>query len=171
MYAATDATTEAARVFFISFSMLATLLLAQLIIGVIVNLFSDVKRLNSEQLYSCLADFTGTADANERSAIEDDVLKLNTTMLPLHGALDIFSDANKSHPISFDKNGRTNHIFFRMLRTMSPGVSVQINAEPAPSGRRSSCVFSDTAQSPTSQPSLAHRGRSPIANLVAEKAK
>ena len=33
MYAASDATTEAARVFFISFTMLATLLLAQLIIG------------------------------------------------------------------------------------------------------------------------------------------
>ena len=171
MYGATDATTEAARVFFVSFSMLATLLLAQLIIGVIVNLFTEVRRLNSEQLYSCLADFTGTANANERSAIEDDVLKLNTTMLPLHAALDIFGDAHKSHPISFDTNGRTNHIFFRTLRTMSPGASLQINAPPAPSGRRSSCVFVDTPQHKRSQPSLAHRGRPPMANLVAKKAK
>ena len=88
--------------------------------GVIVNLFSEVRRLNSEQLYACLAEFTGSADRNERGAIEDDVLKLNTTMLPLHAALDIFNNADKTKSISFDKYGKTDHIFFQSLRTMQP---------------------------------------------------
>ena len=119
MYSASDATTGAARVFFFSFTMLATVLFAQLIIGVIVKLFAEVKRLDSEQLYSCLSDFTGTDDATARHAIENDILKLNTVLLPLHEALDIFDSAtNASGPV-FDKHGETEHIFFQSLRSVT----------------------------------------------------
>ena len=115
MYSASNATTEGARVFFVTFTLLCSLLFAQLIIGVIVNLFTDVQRLNSEQLYSCLSEFTDTANRGERGAIEDDVLLLNTTMLPLHEALDMFGTDAVQHLPSFDKNGKSDHIFFRSL--------------------------------------------------------
>ena len=93
-------------------------------------MFSEVRRLNSEQLYACLAEFTGSADRNERGAIEDDVLKLNTTMLPLHAALDIFNNADKKQSISFDKYGKTEHVFFQSLRTMQPRVTQIANTLP-----------------------------------------
>ena len=87
-----------------------------------MNLFTDVQRLNSEQLYSCLSEFTDTANRGERGAIEDDVLLLNTTMLPLHEALDMFETDAVQHLPSFDKNGKSDHIFFRTLRS-APAIS------------------------------------------------
>ena len=102
-FAASDATTEAARLFSIVYMLIVTLLLAQLLMGVIVNLFIEIRRLNSEYLFTCLNRFTRTADiqvlsspidvhsfrVQEREAIEDDILKLNTLMLPLHEVFDI----------------------------------------------------------------------------------
>ena len=95
MYSASNATTEAARLFFISYVLIVSLLLAQLVIGVIVNLFTDIQRLNSEHLFTCLAKFTSTADVKERGAIEDDVLKLNTLLIPLHEASDLVAQGIK----------------------------------------------------------------------------
>ena len=42
--------------------MIVSLLLAQLVVGIIVTLFTDIQRLNSEHLFTCLAKFTSTAD-------------------------------------------------------------------------------------------------------------
>ena len=96
VYAASDATTEAARVFFISFQIIVSLLLTNIVVGVIVNMFTEVRRLNSELLFSCLANFTGTAHVDERGAIESDVLKLNTLLLPLHEVLEASGSKTKS---------------------------------------------------------------------------
>ena len=65
-YAASDATTEATRLFFISYMMIVSLLLAQLVVGIIVTLFTDIQRLNSEHLFTCLAKLTSTADVEVR---------------------------------------------------------------------------------------------------------
>ena len=120
-YAASDSTTKAARLVFISYMMVVSLLLAQLIIGVIVNLFTDIQRLNSEQLYTWFAKFTSTADVQvhtilisctpldlrlqERGAIEDDVLKLNTLLIPLHEVSDATSSgvALEDHAASVNR--------------------------------------------------------------------
>ena len=57
MYAASDTTTDTARLYFISFAVLFSLLFAQLLLGIVVNMFGMVKQLNSSQAYSCLNQF------------------------------------------------------------------------------------------------------------------
>ena len=57
MYEASDTTTETARLYFISFAVLFSLLFAQLLLGIVVNMFTMVKQLNSSQAYSCLNQF------------------------------------------------------------------------------------------------------------------
>ena len=102
-----------------------SLLLAQLIIGVIVGLFTEIKRLNSEHLYGWLTQFTGSAHSQERAAIEDDVLKLNTLMLPVNEALDLLvgNDKGDVKVITFDEGGKSSHIIFEILRKAAPEVN------------------------------------------------
>ena len=64
MYEASDTTSEAARIYFISFSVLFSLLFAQLLLGIVVNMFDMVKQLNSSQAYSCLNRFFTNANAD-----------------------------------------------------------------------------------------------------------
>eukprot|EP00658_Telonema_sp_P-2_P024777 TRINITY_DN19974_c0_g1_i2.p2 TRINITY_DN19974_c0_g1~~TRINITY_DN19974_c0_g1_i2.p2 ORF type:complete len:214 (-),score=59.42 TRINITY_DN19974_c0_g1_i2:77-718(-) len=55
MYAASDRTTEAARIFFVSFVAVIGLLVTELIVGVIVTIFSDVNAMQSTHVYGLLA--------------------------------------------------------------------------------------------------------------------
>jgi hypothetical protein len=57
MYSATDATNTSARLFFISYVLLATLLFAQLTIGWIVSVFGLVQRIGSEKVYKFILQF------------------------------------------------------------------------------------------------------------------
>ena len=165
MYSSSDATTEAARVFFISYAIFGTLLFAQLIIGVIVNLFVQIKHLNSEQLYSCLAEVTRTADESELRAMEDDILKLNTTMLPIHGALDVFTTMDNLDGMLFDNNGKSKHIFFQSLRAAQSETSLEhLSIVDSPRVGRTSPLLSQSQDAKL-------RGQPPLVTLVAELAR
>lgn len=60
MYSATDATNTSARLFFISYVLLATLLFAQLTIGWIVSVFGLVQRIGSEKVYRFILRFVSS---------------------------------------------------------------------------------------------------------------
>ena len=60
MYSATDATNTSARLFFISYVLLATLLFAQLTIGWIVSVFGLVQRIGSEKVYRFILQFVSS---------------------------------------------------------------------------------------------------------------
>ena len=64
MYEASNTTSEAARLYFISFALLFSLLFAQLLLGIVVNMFGMVKQLNSSQAYSCLNQFFANTNAD-----------------------------------------------------------------------------------------------------------
>jgi len=64
MYAASDTTTDTARLYFISFAVLFSLLFAQLLLGIVVNMFGMVKQLNSSQAYSCLNQFFANSNTD-----------------------------------------------------------------------------------------------------------
>ena len=57
MYSATDATNTSARLFVMSYILLATLLFAQLTIGWIVSVFGLVQKIGSEKVYRFLLQF------------------------------------------------------------------------------------------------------------------
>ena len=60
MYSATDATNTSARLFFMSYILLATLLFAQLTIGWVVSVFGLVQKIGSEKVYRFLLQFVAS---------------------------------------------------------------------------------------------------------------
>ena len=60
MYSATDATNTSARLFFMSYVLLATLLFAQLTIAVILSVFGLVQKIGSEKVYRFLLQFVAS---------------------------------------------------------------------------------------------------------------
>ena len=60
MYSATDATNTSARLFFMSYVLLATLLFAQLMIGWILSVFGSVQKIGSEKVYRFLLQFVAS---------------------------------------------------------------------------------------------------------------
>ena len=60
MYSGTDATNTSARLFFMSYILLATLLFAQLTIGWVVSVFGLVQKIGSEKVYRFLLQFVAS---------------------------------------------------------------------------------------------------------------
>ena len=57
MFSASNSTTGAARLFFMSFSMLGSLIFAQLVIGMVMSILNDLRAVGSPQVFSLLAPF------------------------------------------------------------------------------------------------------------------
>ena len=83
MYEASDATTEAARLYFISFVTIFSLLLAQLIVSLIVNLFCEISSVSNPKVYDALNKFLTAIDSQDRDADKETVLDVNHKMLPI----------------------------------------------------------------------------------------
>ena len=112
LYTASDETTETARLYFISFAVLFSLLFAQLLLGIVCNMFGIVKQLDSSQTFSCLNKFFANTNTDvsihcyccptemqwlqERDLIVEDFLELNKLTLVLHEAIDIMSHRVKN---------------------------------------------------------------------------
>jgi hypothetical protein len=96
MYAASDATTESARVFFISYMFTVNLLITQLIVGVILDTFSDIREMNSKYMYPLLYACCGDVSDEERETLKDRVVALSIELVPIHQTLAILASAK--HP-------------------------------------------------------------------------
>eukprot|EP00658_Telonema_sp_P-2_P024776 TRINITY_DN19974_c0_g1_i1.p2 TRINITY_DN19974_c0_g1~~TRINITY_DN19974_c0_g1_i1.p2 ORF type:complete len:319 (-),score=85.09 TRINITY_DN19974_c0_g1_i1:92-1048(-) len=89
MYAASDRTTEAARIFFVSFVAVIGLLVTELIVGVIVTIFSDVNAMQSTHVYGLLAKKGRSVDQTKKGELKEDILSLVVDMVPLYELLGI----------------------------------------------------------------------------------
>jgi len=84
-----EETTQAARWFFVSFIMFTCVLVSQLIIGLIVNMFGEVSRFSSAKLLTCMEGLHAVnSTSEERSSLTDKALSLNWTLFALNEATD-----------------------------------------------------------------------------------
>ena len=73
MYSAADATTEAARVWFIFYMSTITLMVANLIVGVVLDVYGDIQKLHSRAMYNLLLVCCGDVTDTERQLLKEQV--------------------------------------------------------------------------------------------------
>ena len=101
MYSSSDATTWAARYFFMSFIVLVGLLFSQLFISMIMTLISEADQLNSIRLCNFLRQFFATCNGEERQQIEQTLTELSKTLGYLQATLDCLSKGADKLPELF----------------------------------------------------------------------
>ena len=94
MYASSDVTNYATNFLFIAFTIVIALLCSQLLVGVIINLYTEVQKLNSDRLYTVLFNVLyHELNPQERDLIKQTLLVLNRQMRHLHSAIDVVHKA------------------------------------------------------------------------------
>ena len=97
MYEASDATTEAARLYFLSFVTIFSLLLAQLIVGLIVNLFGEISSVSNPKVYAAINKFLTVTNSQDRDADKETVLDVNHKMLPILDVCEFLSQKQQDN--------------------------------------------------------------------------
>ena len=103
MFEASDATTDAAKFYFISFVTIFSLLLAQLIVGLIANIFSKVRLISNPHMYVALQTFFTAIDSQDHDADLLSVLELNCKMLPMFGICGFFNQMQPDDRSALDE--------------------------------------------------------------------
>ena len=77
MYSSAGVTNYAANFLFIGYMVVVALLFSQLLVGVIINLYTEVQNLNSQRLYIVFRELYRDFGIPERESIKRSLLMLN----------------------------------------------------------------------------------------------
>ena len=77
LYSASNATTEAARFWFMFYTLIVTMLYSELFVGVVISLYQDVLAVPSQRVFSILGDIFRDFSTQERNLLIADMLNLN----------------------------------------------------------------------------------------------
>ena len=97
MFSASAATNYSVNFLFIAFMIVVALLCSQLLVGVIINLYTEVQKLDSERLYTLFGALYHELSTHERESIQRSLLVLNRRMGSLHNVIDIADNTLPCH--------------------------------------------------------------------------
>ena len=84
MYDTAEHTSNATKFLFMLYVFFSTLLFGQLVLGVIIAVFGEVKSFSSPRLYDALKPLNNNLNESERARLFSDFLKINWILMGIH---------------------------------------------------------------------------------------
>merc|ERR1711998_432097 len=88
MWAASDGTTVAARFVFFGITFVMTILVSELVVGIVIQLYQELENVPTVRLYHYLEPVYRNHEEADRDQVLEDLRKLNWRLFDIHNMID-----------------------------------------------------------------------------------